>query len=119
MRRDFTYIDDVVEAVLRTAIQTPEKSTDAIDELSHTGSVPYRLYNIGNHEPVEIEYLISLLEFGLGKTAKKNYLPMQPGDVVETYADIESLRAAIDFYPSTPIVVGVARFVEWYQSYHG
>jgi UDP-glucuronate 4-epimerase len=120
MRRDFTYIDDVVEGVLRVAAQIPEATADANDSMASSppGSAPYRLYNIGNNKPVELEHLISLLEQCFGRKAKKNYLPLQPGDVVETYADIDDLQAAVGFRPSTPIDVGVARFVEWYRQYH-
>jgi UDP-glucuronate 4-epimerase len=121
MRRDFTYIDDVVEGVLRVAAQIPEATADENDSVasSQPGNAPYRLYNIGNNKPVELEHLISLVEQCFGRTAKKNYMPLQPGDVVETYADIDDLQAAVGFRPSTPIDVGVARFVEWYRQYHG
>jgi len=118
MRRDFTYIDDIVEGVLRVVEQMPsaDVSTDGQSERSRRAA--YQLYNIGNHRPVELEYLISILESCLGRPAKKNYLPMQPGDVQETYADIESLRKAVGFSPNTPIEEGVPKFVQWYQQYH-
>jgi len=124
MRRDFTYIDDIVEGVLRVAEQIPEANTGENPDDRGSCSFPgfsraaYRVYNIGNHQPVELEHLISILETCLGKKAKKNYLPMQPGDVPETYADIGTLRTAVGFCPNTPIEVGVGRFVEWYQQYH-
>jgi UDP-glucuronate 4-epimerase len=109
MRRDFTYIDDIVEGVLRTAERPP---------VAEEGPA-YRLYNIGNHRPEELETLIALIEEALGKTAVRNYLPLQPGDVLETYADIEDLRQDVGFAPSTPLKDGVARFVAWFQGYHG
>jgi UDP-glucuronate 4-epimerase len=121
MRRDFTYIDDIVEGVLRTAEQIPGPVSHVPDcsSSSITSEAPYRLYNIGNSEPVELERLISILEQQLGQKANREYVPMQPGDMVETYADIEALQAATDFRPTTPIEVGVAKFVEWYRQYHG
>ena len=120
MRRDFTYIDDIVESVARIAKRVPEAnptwSGDAPDPSS--SRAPYRLYNIGNNEPVELSRVIALLEQGLGVEAIKRYLPMQPGDVPATYADIEDLAEAIDFRPSTSIDDGIARFVEWYRGFY-
>jgi UDP-glucuronate 4-epimerase len=83
-----------------------------------TSTAPYRVYNIGNNQPVELLSFIEVLENCLGKKAKKRLLPMQPGDVLETYADVEDLRLAVDFRPDTPITTGIARFVEWYRSYY-
>jgi len=118
MRRDFTYIDDIVEGVLRVAKHLPETDT-RVEGQSLGSRAAYQLFNIGNHQPVELERLISVLESCLGQPAKKNYLPMQPGDVLETYADIDSLRAAVGFCPSTSIEEGVQQFTQWYLQYHG
>jgi UDP-glucuronate 4-epimerase len=121
MRRDFTYIDDIVEGVIRVCDQiaapNPEWQSDHPDP--GTSKAPYRLYNIGNNNPVELMYLISVLEECLGKTAEKNFLPLQPGDVPGTFADIDALQSAIGFRPSTSIEVGVERFVHWYRQYFG
>jgi UDP-glucuronate 4-epimerase len=121
MRRDFTYVDDIVEGVIRTAdhvAQTnPKWSGDKPDP--GTSRAPFRVYNIGNNQPVELMHLIGTLEKCLGKTAKKNMLPMQPGDVPATYANVDDLIEDVGFKPATPIEVGVARFVDWYREYHG
>ena len=121
MRRDFTYIDDIVEGVVRTsdrvASPDPAWSGDAPDP--STSRAPYRLYNIGNNNPVELMHLIETLEGCLGVTAEKRMLGMQPGDVPATYADVEALTDAVGFKPATPIEEGVRRFVEWYRAYHG
>jgi UDP-glucuronate 4-epimerase len=111
MRRDFTYIDDIAEGVLRTL--------DRVARPEAPGAVPARLYNIGNNRPVDLMTYIETLEKALGKKAIRNMLPMQPGDVQETAADIDSLDADIGFRPSTPLEVGVPRFVEWYLGYYG
>ncbi len=120
MRRDFTYIDDVVEGVIRVLDQVPVADpTYQADQADPSRShAPYRIYNIGNHQPVALLDLIAELETALGQSAEKNLLPMQPGDVVETYADITALKDAVGFEPKTPIAVGLARFVEWYRSYY-
>ena len=119
-RRDFTYIDDIVEGMLRTldkvAAPNPEWSSDAPD--SATGRAPYRLYNIGSNNPVELLRYIELIEECLGKKAEKNFLPLQPGDVPDTYADVDSLMEDVGYKPATPIEVGIARFVEWYRDYY-
>lgn len=121
MRRDFTYIDDIVEGVVRTldqvALPNPEWNSDHPDP--GTAAAPYRLYNIGNHNSVELADLIKTIEKTIGKEAKKNYLPIQPGDVPATYADVEALGQAVGFKPDTPIEVGVERFVAWYLDYYG
>jgi UDP-glucuronate 4-epimerase len=119
MRRDFTYVDDIVEGVLRVAEQVPaaEEPGNDSDRGRSAASPPCRLYNIGNHRPEDLETLIALLEEALGRKAVKNYLPLQPGDVLETYADIGDLQTAIGFAPSTPLAEGVRRFVAWFQSY--
>jgi UDP-glucuronate 4-epimerase len=121
MRRDFTYVDDVVEGVVRVsdrpAAADPAWSGEAPDPGS--SQAPWRLYNIGNHTPVELMRLIELLEATLGREATINFLPMQPGDVPATFADIADLTRDTGFTPATPIEVGVERFVGWYRAYHG
>ncbi|MGH7202212.1 MAG: NAD-dependent epimerase [Planctomycetaceae bacterium] len=120
MRRDFTYIDDIAEGVVRVADRIPGPDPDWSGEEPDpsTSRAPYRLYNIGNNQPVELMRLIAVLEDTLGKKAEKNLLPMQPGDVPATYADIDELSRAAAFQPSTPIEEGVRRFVEWYRGYY-
>lgn len=120
MLRDFTYVDDIVESVARLinqpAAPNPNWSGDHPDTASSLA--PYRVYNIGNNEPVELMYLIETLEKELGVVAKKNFMPMQMGDVPATYADVDALVQAVDFKPSTSIETGVANFVRWYREYH-
>lgn len=118
--RDFTYIDDIVEGVLLTANRIPQPNPDwnAEDPDPATSSAPYRLYNIGNSEPVELMDMIEALEKALGQEAKKNFLPMQPGDVLATYADVTQLKADAGFKPSTPIEKGIANFVAWYREFY-
>ncbi len=119
-RRDFTYIDDIVEGVLRTLDQVaepnPDWNGDAPD--SSTSSSPYRLYNIGSNNPVELMRYIEVLEDCLGKTAEKNLLPLQPGDVPATYADVDALIEDVGYKPETPIEQGIANFVDWYREYY-
>jgi UDP-glucuronate 4-epimerase len=120
MRRDFTYIDDIVEGVIRVADRIPEadpKWTGARPDPG-TSSAPYRVYNIGNNRPVELLEMISLVEQCLGRTAVKNFLPMQPGDVPETYADVDDLVRDTGFRPAMPLADGIARFIEWYREYY-
>jgi len=121
MRRDFTYIDDIVEGVVRVAdrVATPDPawSGDAPDP--GTSAAPYRLYNIGNNNPVELLHLIELLEEALGRAAQKRMLPMQPGDVPATYANVDDLMRDVGFRPATPIEEGVRRFVAWYRGFYG
>lgn len=121
MRRDFTYVDDIVEGIARVtdhvAQPNPDWSGKAPDPA--TSKAPYRIYNIGNNQPVELMHLIETLEKCLGKTATKNLLPMQPGDVPETFADVTDLEREVSFKPGTPIEVGVARFVKWYGEFYG
>ena len=118
--RDFTFIDDIVQGVVRAtdrvAAPNPAWSSDQPDPA--TSSAPYRLYNIGNHSPVQLMDYIACIEKAVGKTATKNMLPMQPGDVPTTFADIEDLKADIGFEPKTPIEEGVKRFVAWYRDYY-
>ncbi len=120
MRRDFTYVDDIVEGVMRTLDNTATSNPDwdGAHPDPGTSSAPSRLYNIGNNNPVELMDLIGTLEQALGKTAEKNLLPIQPGDVPATYADVDDLMRDVGFKPSTSIVDGVARFVSWYRDYY-
>jgi UDP-glucuronate 4-epimerase len=120
-RRDFTYVDDIVEGVVRcldrVATPNPEWQSDAPDPGS--SQAPYRLYNIGNQQPVELMRYIEVLEDCLGRKAEKNLLPLQPGDVPDTYADVSDLTADVGYKPATPVEVGVRRFVDWYLDYYG
>jgi UDP-glucuronate 4-epimerase len=120
MRRDFTYIDDIVEGVVRLIDRPAAPDPDWNGQRPDPGSsaAPYRLYNIGNNQPVELMHLIEVLEEALGTAAVKNFLPMQPGDVPATYADVDALCAAVDFKPATPIAAGVRRFVAWYREFY-
>ena len=120
MRRDFTYIDDIAKGVLRVLDHpaSPNPKWSGEDPDAGTSSAPYRIYNIGNHQPVELTHLIKLLEQALGKKALKTFLPMQPGDVPATYADVDDLIRDVGFKPDTPIEVGVQRFVKWYRDYY-
>jgi UDP-glucuronate 4-epimerase len=119
MRRDFTYVDDIVEGVMRVtdrpAQANPDWTGDAPDP--GTSRAPYRLYNIGNNQPVELLHVIETLERCLGKKAVKNMLPMQPGDVPATFADVDDLVRDVGFKPATPIEEGIRRFIEWYRWY--
>jgi len=119
-RRDFTYVDDIVEGVIRVLDRVPEPNPDWRGDApdSATSTAPYRLYNIGNNQPVELMRYIEVLEQCLGLTAEKNLLPLQPGDVPDTYADVEDLVRDIDYKPSTSVEDGVARFVDWYRAYY-
>ena len=120
MRRDFTYVDDIVEGVYRVMKRTPEPDPgwDSSQPDPSSSKAPYRVYNIGNNHPVELLYVVEVLEKCLGKKAKRNLMPMQPGDVPATYADIDDLERDVGFRPVTPIEEGVRRFVEWYREYH-
>jgi UDP-glucuronate 4-epimerase len=109
MQRDFTYVDDIVEGVVRVLRRPPAATAEA----------PYALYNIGNHQPVELDEFIATLERLLGQPARRHMMPIQPGDVPATYASIDLLRAATGFAPSTPLAEGLGRFVDWYCAYHG
>ena len=121
MQRDFTYIDDIVSGVCRvlTHIPKPDPHWRGAAPLPDTSSAPYRIYNIGNNRSVALEDFITVLEEALGKKAVREYLPMQPGDVVATYADVESLREAVGFDPRTPLREGIPRFIAWYKEYYG
>ncbi len=120
MRRDFTYIDDIAEAVVRLSSVIPQADPQWSVEAGSpaTSSAPYRVYNIGNSQPVQLTEFIHELELALGVSAKMNLLPMQPGDVLETSADTSALAAAIGFKPHTPLADGLARFVGWYRDYY-
>ncbi len=121
MQRDFTYIDDIVEGVVHTAdhVATANPQWSGADPDPGTSNAPYRLYNIGNNQPVQLMELIALIEEELGVEAEKNFLPMQPGDVPATYADVDDLVADVGFKPETPLDVGVKRFVAWYREFYG
>jgi UDP-glucuronate 4-epimerase len=118
--RDFTYIDDIVEGVVRTAdhVAEPNLEWSGDNPDPATSAAPYRLYNIGNNNPVELMHFIGCIEKALGREAQKNFLPLQPGDVPRTYADVDALVADVGFKPATPIETGIARFIEWYRSYY-
>jgi UDP-glucuronate 4-epimerase len=120
MRRDFTFVDDIVEGVIRTSDHTAEPNGDWNSDRPDpaTSKAPYRIYNIGNNNPVELLHLISTLESALGKTAEKRMLPLQAGDVPATYANVDALVQDVGFQPKTPIETGVARFVAWYKEYY-
>lgn len=120
MQRDFTYIDDIVEAIFRVQDKIPMPNADWSVESGAVAmsSAPYRIYNIGNSQPVPLMDYISALEQALGMTAKKNMLPLQPGDVLDTSADTKELYDLINFIPETSVVTGVKKFVDWYRGYY-
>ena len=120
MRRDFTYIDDIVQGVVRTMDHVAEGDPAFDPDQPDPGrsKAPFRVFNIGNHNPVELMAFIEAIEVALGQTAEKNFLPMQDGDVPATYADTAELRQWTDFQPATPVKQGVARFIDWYRGYY-
>lgn len=120
MKRDFTFIDDIAEAIIRLADVIPESNSAWTVETGSPAesSAPYRVYNIGNSQPVELKTFIHELELALGIPAKMNLLPLQPGDVLETSADTSALEAVIGFKPQTPLASGLARFVSWYRTFY-
>jgi UDP-glucuronate 4-epimerase len=120
MKRDFTYVDDIVEGVVRVLARppTPDPDWDADAPVANTSSAPYRLYNIGNHQPVELLHFIRVIEQCTGRKAQMNMRPAQPGDVLTTYADVEDLTRDTGFRPSTTIEKGLAQFVAWYRDYY-
>jgi len=120
MQRDFTYIDDITEGVVRVLDQpaTPDPAYDPLHPDPASSNVPYRLFNIGNHQPVELMEFIATLENALGKKALKNFLPQQAGDVQATSSDMTELHAATGFAPSTSIKEGVDKFIDWYKNYY-
>ena len=121
MQRDFTYIDDIIEGVVRVMGKLPEANPgwdgDAPDP--GTSSAPYKVYNIGNNNPVELITFIEVIESVLGKKARKEFMDMQPGDVAATYADVDDLMVDVGFKPATPIETGIKRFVEWFKEFYG
>jgi len=121
MQRDFTYIDDIVEGVVRVIDKTaePDPDFDASSSDPATSYAPYRVYNIGNNEPVQLMEFIETIENAVGKNAEKNMMGMQNGDVVATYANIDALINAVGFKPATPLEDGIQKFVEWFKEYHG
>ncbi|WP_237229201.1 NAD-dependent epimerase [Rubinisphaera sp. JC750] len=120
MQRDFTYVDDIVEGVIRVSDNTPQPNPEWSGDEADPGSssAPYKLYNIGNNQPVELMHMIETLEKCLGKTAEKNLMPIQPGDVPATYADVDDLVRDVGFSPATPIETGIANFVDWYREFY-
>lgn len=120
MERDFTYIDDIVEGVIRVMKKVPKSNKHWSSKNPDPGTsfCPYKIYNIGNNTPVKLTKFINVLEHCLGKKAKKKFLPLQPGDVPKTYADVDDLVKDVGFKPATPIEVGIKKFVEWYKEYY-
>ena len=118
--RDFTYVDDIVEGVIRTLdrVPGPDPAYDPLAPTPASSLAPYRVYNIGNHQPVQLLRYLEVLEDCLGRKAEKRLLPMQPGDVPDTEADVEALRRDTGYSPATPIATGVRRFVEWYRAFY-
>jgi len=121
MRRDFTYIDDIVEGVIRTCDRVPEADADWSGDAPDPGTsyVPWRLYNIGNDSPVELNEFIATIERALGMEAERRPMPLQPGDVPATWADVADLQRDVGFSPATPLQTGIERFVAWYRDYYG
>jgi UDP-glucuronate 4-epimerase len=121
MRRDFTYVDDVVESMVRLIVRpaAPDPQWSGNDPDPATSSAPYRIYNIGNNKPVDLLHVVAELEKCLGKKAQRELLPIQPGDVPETYADVDDLMRDVGFRPSTPVETGIRNFIEWYRRYTG
>jgi UDP-glucuronate 4-epimerase len=119
-KRDFTFVDDIAEGVVRAcdriATANPSWSGDSPDPA--TSSAPFRIYNIGNNAPVDLSRYIEVLESCLGRTAVRNFLPLQPGDVPDTFADVEDLVRDVGYRPATPVEVGIRRFVDWYLEYY-
>jgi len=120
MRRDFTYIDDIVDGIIKLipTIPEPNPNWNGNNPDSASSFAPYKLYNIGNNQPVELLRFIEVIEDKLGKKAIKNFMPIQPGDVPATYADVDDLINAVGFKPNTPIEEGIAKFIEWYKDYY-
>ncbi|MEZ5461173.1 NAD-dependent epimerase [Dokdonella sp.] len=119
--RDFTYVDDIVEGVMRTLDKVPvaDPEFDPLLPTPASSSAPYRIYNIGNNQPVELSRYIEVIENCIGRKARKNLLPLQPGDVPDTYADVSELTRDTGYAPATTVEEGVARFVDWYRDYYG
>ena len=121
MQRDFTYIDDIIEGVVRVLSRLPQPNPhwSGAEPDPGTSSAPYKIYNIGNNNPVELIKFIEVIEAALGKRAQKEFMDLQPGDVVATYADVDDLMQDVGFKPATPIEVGVERFVKWFKDFYG
>ncbi|MBD2771876.1 NAD-dependent epimerase [Iningainema tapete] len=121
MQRNFTYVDDIIEAVTRVVDKIPQPTIDKTNFTldPSTSFAPYRIYNVGSAKSVKLNYFIEVLENYLGKKAKKNLLPLQPGDIPEADADVQDLEQEFGFKPSTPVEVGIPKFVDWYRSYYG
>jgi UDP-glucuronate 4-epimerase len=119
MQRDFTFVDDIAEGTVRVLDRIPSGNPAFLTDEPDPGSsyAPYKVYNIGNHQPVELMTFIKTIEDALGQEARKNFLPMQPGDVVATYADVEDLRRDVGFEPKTTLTEGIAKWVKWYSGY--
>ncbi|MEJ2617889.1 MAG: NAD-dependent epimerase [Ignavibacteriaceae bacterium] len=120
MKRDFTYVDDIVDGIIKLIPEVPEPNPDWNGDSpdSATSFAPYKLYNIGNNQPVELMKFIEVIEENIGKKAIRNYMPMQPGDVHATYADVDDLMSAVGFKPSTSIEDGISEFIKWYKEYY-
>jgi UDP-glucuronate 4-epimerase len=120
MKRDFTYIDDIIEGVVRILSRAPESGSRVAPAAlaAATPEPPYKIYNIGNNKPVELEVLIRTIERCVGRKATLNFMPMQPGEVVETYADIAELEHVVGFRPVTDLDQGIAQFVEWFREFY-
>ena len=118
MQRDFTYIDDVVEGIVRVIAQPPEHSVEKESGGAYLSDARYKVYNLGNHKPVDLMRFVEIIEHTLGKQARKKFLPMQPGDVVCTYAQTDDLYRAVGFRPTTPIEEGLPKFVQWYSKHY-
>ena len=119
-RRDFTYVDDIVEGAVRVldSVAAPDKNWSRGDQSPATSAAPYRIYNIGNNRAEDLSRYIDVIEEALGKSAQRNLLPLQPGDVPDTYADVSELVEDLDYRPETTIEIGVRRFVDWYRRYY-
>ena len=119
MKRDFTFVEDIAEGTVRVLdlipLGNPAFRTDAPD--AGSSYAPYKIYNIGNHEPIELMKFINLLEYEFGREANKNFLPLQLGDVIETYADVEDLKRDINFEPKTTLEIGVGKWAKWFKSH--
>jgi UDP-glucuronate 4-epimerase len=120
MKRDFTYVDDIVESIARLVpkIATPNKEWSGMSPDPGTSFAPYRIFNIGNNQPVELMKFIDIIEDKIGRKAVRNMMSIQQGDVPETYADVDDLMREVDFKPSTPIETGIGKFVDWYKTYY-
>jgi UDP-glucuronate 4-epimerase len=119
-RRDFTYIDDIVEGIIRVLDKPAKPNSEWQGETpdSSTSLAPWRVYNIGSNNPIELKTYVAELEKALGKTAEKELLPLQPGDVPDTYADVDALSQDFDYKPNTKIEQGIQKFVEWFKAYY-